>query len=343
MVIVIIAGGSGSRLWPLSTPAYPKHLLKITNDSTLLQNTYQRAVLLTDDIYIISEASHVKYVYEQLPDLSRDNIVVEPARRGTASCIIAALAKIKQQHPADEPIVFMHADHHIRDTQGFVDTIDMAARMSVAHQQIVLLGVEPTYPATGFGYIERGKHASQDVPLYTVANFKEKPKRDVAKAYVASGKYLWNMGYFVAPLQVFENNIKAFAPHLWKNYQSLIAAKNQAAQEKQYLAFKSEPIDTALIEQVPQLLVTHGAFDWMDVGSYPDIHLINPQDDEGNTIKGTIALEDTSNSLIHNDTKLPLAVIGLDNVAIIATPNGILVTNKSHAQKVGDISKRFTG
>jgi mannose-1-phosphate guanylyltransferase len=340
MIAVIIAGGSGTRLWPLSTHDYPKHLLKLTNEKSLLQNTYERADLLADTIYIISESSHIEHVYDQLPDLPKDRIIVEPGRRGTASCVVAALARIKTSHDSGEPVVFMHADHHIRDTGGFIETLLAATEIAARFGRIVLLGLEPTHPATGYGYIERGSNANGG-RIYDVKSFKEKPDRTTAQEYLQSGNYLWNMGYFVAPLEVFEKKIKEHAPHLWSNYQKLLDTTNEQEHTACYLEFEAEPIDTALIERVEDLLVVPGVFDWLDVGSYPDVHIVNPQDEEGNTLQGNVVTEHVSNSLVRNDTETPVAVVGMDNVAVIVTEHGILVTNKSHAQKVGDVAKRI--
>ncbi len=342
MIIVIIAGGSGTRLWPLSTNNYPKHLLKITDKNSLLQNTYDRASRLASDIYVISEASHIEHVYQQLPELPRQNIIVEPGRRGTASCIIAALAKIKQHHDDQEPVVFMHADHHIRDIFSFTESLVLAAESSQIHQKIVLLGLVPTRAETGFGYIQRGDYANGD-HVFDVVNFKEKPDKSTAQSYLDSGNYLWNMGYFVAPLAVFEQRIKTHAPHLWENYQKLLAAEHQEAHDQHYLLFPNEPIDTALIEQVPDLLVVPGSFDWMDVGSYKDMHEVNEVNDSGNTVSGNVLTEKLTNSFVRNETDTPVGVIGLDNVAVVVTADGILVTNKSHSQEVGTIAKKIQG
>lgn len=342
MIIVIIAGGSGTRLWPLSTNEYPKHLLHITDGKSLLQNTYTRARLLADDIYIISEASHAHHVREQLPELPDDNVIVEPGRRGTASCVVAALAKIKQRHSSEEPVVFMHADHHIRDTSGFVESLELAGTLSVEHQRIVLLGLMPTHPATGFGYIQRGKHANGG-QVFDVVTFKEKPDKPTAQQYLDSGNYLWNMGYFVAPLAVFERSFQEHAPHLWQNYQKLVDSAHSEEHDEHYLQFNSEPIDTALIEQVPDLLVTPGSFDWMDVGSFSDMHQVNQQDERGNTVQGEALVDDVSNSYVRNDTDVPVGVIGLDNVAVVVTESGILVTNKTYSQNVGSLAKKVQG
>jgi len=341
MIVVIIAGGSGSRLWPLSTPQYPKHLLSLTNDKSLLQNTYTRAALLASDIYIVTEKSHAHHIAQQLPDMPEGNIIAEPGRRGTAGCMLVALALIKRQHGADEPIVFMHADHHIRDVEAFTEAVKRAAEYAGAKNRLVLLGVEPTYPAISYGYIHKGENANGSNPIYNVKNFKEKPDYETAEEYVASGHYLWNMGFFVAPLAVFENSIQTYAPELWQNYQKLLAATSAEETDEIYMKFENYPIEIALTEKVPNLLVMPGTFDWMDVGSYPEVHQVNHQDDAGNTLQGKIATEDVTSSFVRNDTDIPLAVIGLDNVVVVSTPEGILVTSKTHAQRVGDVSKRF--
>lgn len=341
MIAVIIAGGSGTRLWPLSTQEQPKHLLSLTNEYSLLQNTFKRAARVAKHIYVVTEHSHAELLRGQLPELPVENVIVEPGRRGTASCIILALHFIKQRHGAKETIIFMHADHVIRDEDAFIATVSKAAEESVAHQRQVLLGVEPTYPSTGFGYIERGDEVGGSGALYGVGSFKEKPDHATAQSYVKAGKYLWNMGYFVAPLSVFESNIKKHAPRLRKDYQKLMACNDSEATQAAYLDFESEPIDTALNEKTPDLLVIPGTFDWVDVGSFGDLHGISEQDEAGNVVKGRQALEAVTNSYIHNETNIPVAVIGLDNIVVVATEAGVLVVNKNFSQKVGDVSKRF--
>ena len=146
MIIVIIAGGSGTRLWPLSTSTYPKHLLKIGDDEhSILQNTYLRAKRLTNKIYVVSEISHIKHVKKQLAELSDSHFIVEPGRRGTANCILAALIKLAEIEDHDEPIAFIHADNFIRDEKGFVNSFNIALKATTNEQKIVLVGVEPTY------------------------------------------------------------------------------------------------------------------------------------------------------------------------------------------------------
>jgi mannose-1-phosphate guanylyltransferase len=341
MIIVIIAGGSGTRLWPLSTPEYPKHLLNINGDArSLLQHTYDRARGLTDKVYVVSDASHIKHVREQLPELPEESFIVEPGRRGTANCIVAALAYINKNHDPDEPIASIAADHYIRDRAGFNHSFKIATEISYSTSKIVLIGVEPDYPATGFGYIEKDELIDEQNFVYKVRSFKEKPNFDLARSYVNSGNYLWNCSYFVGSVNTFKQKMDQYSPVLLESYEKLVSSSDEDY-EKTYLSLENESIDYALIEKVEDLLVVPASFDWMDLGSFSDLHKAVGGDISGNHVKGKAEIEDVSNSYIHNSEDKPIAVIGLDNVAVINTPSGILVTRKDLAQKVGEVSKRI--
>ncbi len=341
MIVVIIAGGSGTRLWPLSTPDHPKHLLKINGDKlSLLQHTYERARQLTEQVYIVSEAGHIQYVKDQLKELADDHFIVEPARRGTASCIVAALAHITKRSDPDEPIAFMHADHYIRDTAGFTHSFRIATEVCSSEKRIVLVGVEPDYPATSFGYIQKGELLKEEPYVYNVHSFKEKPEFDVAKRYLESGNYVWNGGYFVGSINTFKNSLRTYAPDLYQNYEKLVNV-SEADYKDVYLGFENMAIDYALIEKVPDMLVVPAAFDWMDLGSFGDLHKAVGGDEQGNHIHGRVETEEATNSFVHNQEDKPVAIIGLDNVVVVNTPHGILVARKDLSQKVGAVSKKF--
>jgi mannose-1-phosphate guanylyltransferase len=343
MIIVIIAGGSGTRLWPLSLPDYPKHLLKINGDDrSLLQHTYDRAKKLTDDIYVVSEIGHIQHVKEQLPELSDDAFVVEAARRGTASCILAALAHISKRHSPDEPIASIHADHYIRDVDGFAHSFRVATETSTEQGRIVLVGVEPDYPATGFGYIQKDTILDEAKFVYNVHSFTEKPEYVMAKEYLESGNYLWNCGYFVGSVSTFTEKMRQYAPDLLETYNKLVVATSETY-DSIYLSLKSEAIDYALIEKVQDLLVVPAAFDWMDLGSYADLaKAVGANNASDNFFDGNVEVENVNNSYVHNEEDKPVALIGLDNVVVINTPQGILITRKDMSQKVGEVSKRIT-
>ena len=341
MIVVIIAGGSGTRLWPLSTSGYPKHLLTIGDDkNSLLQNTYARAKKLGDEVYIVSDISHIKHVKEQLSELADDHFIVEPGRRGTANCILTALVQIGKNHNADEPIAFIHADHYIRDVAGFQHSFRIANSISKKHGRIVLIGVEPDHAETGFGYIQKAEILDEELFVYGVDSFKEKPDFKTARGYLRSGNYLWNCGYFVGSINTFKEKMAADAPDLLANYTKLNETPDESY-EQAYLELTNDAIDYALIEKVKDLLVVPAGFDWMDLGSFADIAKVSSGAESGNYVKGNVELEEVENSYIENHEDKPIAVVGLDNCVVINTPHGILVARKDMSQKVGDVSKRI--
>jgi mannose-1-phosphate guanylyltransferase/mannose-6-phosphate isomerase len=345
MITVIIAGGSGTRLWPLSTPEYPKHLLKLTGKRTMLQMSYDRASRLGDTIYVVTEASHCEHVRKQLPELPDSAFLIEPGRRGTAHCILFALDVIARKHNHDEPIAFIHSDHHVRDIGGFARSFAIAAKMSQAHNQITLIGIEPTFPSTGFGYIERDGVVDDIAGIYSVKSFKEKPDYKTAQAYMESGNYLWNCGYFVGSVNTFLSEMRLSAPDLYKSFQSLeeISKVGTEQYHEAYLSFDSQAIDIALIEKAKGLIVVSASFDWMDVGSFKDLHDVVPQDEWGNYFYGeNIHSIDVSNVYVRNEENdKPIAVIGLDNVVVVNTLDGILVSRKDVSYRTGEIAKKL--
>lgn len=345
MIVFIVAGGSGTRLWPLSTPSYPKHLLKVNSDKTLIQNTLERAKMLTDEssIYVYTESSHVDHVKKQLKDFEQSHILVEPARRGTANCVLYALQFLKKKGiPKNEAVALIWADHVIRDARGFADTFKRAAGASEKHGRVVFIGAEPANPSTAFGYIEHGSDYDGEKQIFEFKDFHEKPDKDTAEKYLETGRYLWNMGYMVTTTAAFEAAAQKYSPDFYEGYQKLLNSTEKDF-EKVYLSLKNDAIDYAFSEKLREALVMPGSFDWIDVGSYSDLHAISFQDSEGNYVNGAkIATENVTNSYINNETETPIAVVGLDNVVVINSPNGILVINKNFSQKVKDVANKLS-
>ena len=345
MIAVIIAGGSGTRLWPLSTSTQPKQLLALTSERTMVQQAYDRARKLGDTIYVVTEASHAGALRAQLPELPDEAFLIEPGRRGTAHCIVLALDYINRHHDRTEPIAFIHSDHNVRDTQGFAHSFDTAARISRERGCITLIGIEPTFPSTGFGYIQRDGVIDVQAGVYNVESFKEKPDYETAKQYVESGNYLWNCGYFVGSVEVFMREMQRSAPDLWSNYQTLasIADFGSEAYNQAYLALDNQVIDIALIEKAHQLAMVSASFDWMDIGNFKDLHDAVTKDEAGNYAYGdNIHTIDVASTYIRNEQPdKPVAVIGLDNVVVVNTPDGVLVARRDVAAKCGDIAKQL--
>ena len=331
MTIAIIAGGQGTRLWPLSKPDQPKHLLSLVNEDSLLQNTISRVESLTENIFIVTEASHSDEVKKQIPKYA-GKIIVEPTRRGTAHCILFALSEIKKQVSAEEVIVFLHADHHIGDVESFLETVRAAAETSDRLKRIALIGVSPDYPATGFGYIKTGKEVADqnELPVLKVEEFVEKPDEKTALAYLKSKKYLWNLGLFAGSINTFESEIEKHNKDLWERYK-LLQTENAT---KHYFEFPNEPIDTALIEKVSELVVVPGKFDWADVGSFKDLYEILKNGSD-NVHKGGVYDINSKDSLVIAHKK-PIVTIGLEGMIVVDTPDGILVCPKEKCQLVKD-------
>lgn len=344
MITVIFCGGSGTRLWPLSTHHNPKQLINLVGERSPLLTTYERASKISDKVYLLPETRLIDSIQKQLPELGEDKIIIEPGMRGTASCLVAALDTISRKHDKDEPIAFLSVDHHIRDVQGFVDSFEVAAETAAREKRIALVGIEPTYPATGFGYIEKAELLPDNDRVYSVASFREKPDFDTAKEYTASGRYLWNCGYFVASVDTFLDEMRRSAPKLVEYYDKLHSIDDQMSEEykETYLTFENESIDYALIEKVEDLVVVPASFDWMDIGSFKDLHAANVSDYAGNCVAGeNVYAPGVENAYIRNEEAKPIAVIGLDNVVVVNTPDGILVSRKDLSQKVGEIAKKI--
>lgn len=344
MITVIIAGGSGTRLWPLSTSGYPKHLLKLVGERTLLQATYDRAAKLGKDVYIVTESGHAQHIRAQLPELPDTSFLIEPGRRGTAHCIVFALDVIRRTGNMHEPIAFIHADHFIRDTESFVRSLTIAGNVSTQYKNITLVGIEPTFPSIGLGYIERGERIDLEKGAYRVGSFKEKPNFETALGYVDSGNYLWNCGYFVGSVQTFDDEIGKSSPDLEKSITLLHSVTDYPSSDynETYLSLDTQIIDYALSERSDNLAVIGASFDWLDVGSYKDLHEAVNKDQQENYIQGNnIHALEVENVYIRNEEEKPVVVIGLDNIVVVNTPDGILISRKDVSHRVGEVAKKI--
>lgn len=311
----------------------------------MVQQAYDRASKLGETVYVVTEASHAEALRAQLPELSDEAFLIEPGRRGTAHCIIFALDYIARHHDHDEPIAFIHSDHHVRDLSGFARSFATAGKISTERGDITLIGIEPTFAATGFGYIERDGVIDASAGVHRVESFKEKPDYETATKYVESGNYLWNCGYFVGSVNTFLDVMRNDAPDLQANYEVLSGVEEFASQSYNdtYLALDNQVIDIALIEKAKKLAVVSASFDWMDIGSFKDLHDAVPKDEAGNYFHGeNIHDIEVENVYVRNEEPgKPVAVIGLDNVVVVNTPDGILVARKDVSAKCGDVAKKL--
>jgi mannose-1-phosphate guanylyltransferase len=343
--VVILAGGSGTRLWPRSRESHPKHLLALHGKQSLLQATYQRVRRLTDEVSVITERSQVESIHAQLPELTSAHFIIEPARRGTASALGLAAVTIARRDPG-ATMISVHADHYLGDDEdAYLRTLDGEAAWAESRASLVTVGLKPPYPSTAFGYMRLGERvlAPGRDPAYRVQAFVEKPDLHTAERYLANGDYFWHLGLFSWPVDVLFAELAKHAGELYKGLMAFGDATvrgDPAAAELAYLELPPAPIDTAVLEKTSNLLMVPAQFEWHDIGSWADLHDILEQDEAGNFVEGEHVLIDSRNCMIHSPRKL-VAAVGLENMVVIETDDAILICPKARSQDVRLIVERL--
>lgn len=343
---IILSGGSGTRLWPLSRQALPKQFIQLGGlDKSLLQLCLDRVkhISLPANRWIITAKGQEELCKRQLSDQKDLKILVEPTARNTAPAIAFSAWKLLKEN-TEAIMVILPSDHAIQNTRSFEHSISDAIRL--ARQNLfVTLGIQPTHPATGFGYIEQGLPLDEEgniiLPMklnetrptgYSVRSFREKPNQAVAEQFLRTGKYLWNAGMFVWKAQTFWN---AFS-HLQPEMAAMIESLDSGDFEKKYASLQNISIDVAFIEQTSHVACVPATFDWNDVGSWSAVRDCFSQDANGNSVSGNILALETKNSVLHSTGPF-VSVVGMENVAVVATPDGVLVMPLDRSQDVKKI------
>ncbi len=333
---VIMAGGRGERFWPKSRNNRPKQFLSLTSDGeTMIQKTVKRLLPLVDmeDIYIVTNAAYTELVLDQLPDLPKENILAEPCARNTAPCIAFAAAVIKQKYD-DAVMLVLPSDHLIGYEDIYINTLKKAIRAAEQGKNLVTIGITPTYPETGYGYINFGKECGD---TYEVERFVEKPDLPTAKEYLASGKYLWNSGMFVWKVSSILADMKEFMPDIYDGAVRIGEAFNTPGFEdvlvKEFYAFRSESVDFGIMEKADNIYTIPGSFGWDDVGSWLAVERINETDDDKNYIEGDVISIGSERTTICGGKRL-VAAVGLEDIIIVDTDDAVLVCSKNSTQDV---------
>lgn len=340
---IIMCGGSGTRLWPLSRSQFPKQFLSLVNNNSMLQDTLARLPFEHKAPVFICNEDHRFLVAEQVKQVNCDNatILLEPQGRNTAPAVaLAALHALCENEEA--LLLVLAADHVIKDTEKFHQAINNAA-ISAEQGKLVTFGIVPTHAETGYGYIKKGTSLSdeQNQLIYQVAQFVEKPDKDTAQSYLASGDYLWNSGMFLFKASRYIEELKKFRPDI------LVACQNAMTKvetdldfirpdREAFLQCADESIDYAVMEKTSDAVVVPLDVGWSDVGSYAALWEVCTQNAEQNVLKGDVIAHDTYNSYIHSQNKL-IATLGVDNLVIIDTPDAVLVADKNKVQNVKEI------
>jgi mannose-1-phosphate guanylyltransferase/mannose-6-phosphate isomerase len=345
IVPVLLAGGSGTRLWPLSREGYPKQFLKLTDEWSLLQHTVQRAGALaraTAPILICNEG-HRFLVAEQLRQAGIEGaeILLEPAARNTAPAVATACLLAKERHGGEALVFIMAADHLIADLASFVAAVEIAAKVA-ASGRLTTFGITPQRAETGYGYIQKGKALPEGG--FEVAAFVEKPDSARAKAYVDSGEYLWNSGMFLFQAQSFLDELQRLDPAMLEACSKALAhAKRDLdfvrLDAAAFKAARSDSIDYAVMEKTDKAAIVPMDAGWDDVGSWSFLET-RSRDSRGNYSRGDVLLEDSDNTLIHSESRL-VAALGLKDVVVVETKDAVLVTTRNRAQDVKRIVTRL--
>ncbi len=334
---VIMAGGRGTRFWPRSRGAMPKQLLDITGDSTMLQQTVERIVPLVPlrNILIVTGAEQAALVREQLPDVPAENIIVEPVGRNTAPCICLAATKLYQQDP-DAVMLVLPADHHIGNPDGFRACLKAAADAASETGALVTIGIAPTQPETGYGYIQYDSSRSR-AGAYRVEQFYEKPDIECALQYIAKGNFLWNSGMFAWKASVI---LEAVKKHLPAMHDLLFPLKDSwgkpsitAAIAEAYGKVQPISIDYGVMEKEDEVYTLVGDFGWNDIGSWSAIYDISAKDSVGNVLRGDVIAVESENCMVYSPSKL-VAIVGLKDIVVVETDDALLVVPRDRAQDV---------
>lgn len=338
---VVLAGGGGTRFWPLSRQCKPKQVLNLSGHDTMINETVKRMsdLIPQENVYIVTNKSQGTILREVLSkEVPDKNILMEPVGRNTAACIGLAAMVIQKRH-GESIICISPSDAYIGEDDNYEDTLRKAFKCSEENESLVTIGIKPSYPATGYGYINFNR-SLETAGAYSVEEFVEKPDLEKAKKFLKNGDYLWNSGILVCRTSILLDNIKRFLPRLFNQLEVLKpfidTEKQDEMLEAIYPTMQSISIDYGILERSDKVLVIPGDFSWNDVGSWDSFAVLFPPDENGNIIKTEHIGIDTKNSIIYGSNKL-VATIGIDQMIIVNTEDALLICPKSRAQEVKNI------
>ena len=334
-----MAGGIGARFWPISRRRKPKQLLDLLGEGSLIEQTMERiAPLVAPECrWIVTSRPQVEMIRGLSPNLPENRFIVEPIGRNTAPAIGLSAVHLLRSDP-DAVMIVLPADHRIGNVEQFRECLRKAVEMTAQSDRLATLGIEPSRPETGYGYIQMDRAAKELAPgVWRVKTFAEKPNPATAKLFLESGEFLWNSGIFVWRADVILRQLSEFQPKWYGGLQEIAGAIGTPDEDevtrRVFSALKGISIDYAVMEYAPHVIVVQGTFDWSDVGSWDEIWRLLPRDAEGNACRGAARLVQSKNSMVLAKERL-IALVGVDDLIVVGAGDAILICPRNESQRV---------
>lgn len=343
---VIMAGGVGTRFWPRSRERSPKQFLEILGQGTMIDNTLTRLQPLVDpnNAFVVTNKLQAEVLQKLVPSMKKENILAEPIGRNTAACVGLAALWIQRMDP-NGIMVVSPADHIVLNTDEFLRILRLAVKVAEQKDALVTIGIKPTHPETGYGYIQSAeeeidRNEFRPQGVYRVKTFAEKPNLETAERFLKSGDFFWNSGIFIWKASGILREIELHLPDLHEQLQDIrksIGSPNyEQTLEHAYRIIRSISIDYGVMEKAGNVYVVKGDFGWSDVGSWDEVVRLTPADAQGNSIKGKTIIHDSKNNYIDAGSRL-VATIGVEDLIIVSTDDAVIVCKKGRSQDVKEV------
>jgi mannose-1-phosphate guanylyltransferase len=344
---ILMAGGVGSRFWPVSTTDFPKQFHDMLGTGeTLIQKTFSRLSKLipSENILILTNEKYNDLVLKQLPQVSQDQVLLEPAMRNTAPCILYASLKIQKKNP-NAVMVVAPSDHWIEDEVAFVHDLQQSFDFCEANNALMTLGITPTFPNTGFGYIEFDKEDTNSIKKVT--QFREKPDYETAKSFLKSGNFVWNAGIFIWSVKAITEAFSQFQPVMnnlfLSGYNDYNSENEKSFISNNYDLAENISIDYAILEKAQNVYILPATFDWNDLGTWGSLHEKLEKDENNNAVvNATVVLENASNNIIRTDAKKLIVIDGISDYIIVDKEDVLLIYPKSKEQDIKKIVSKIS-
>jgi mannose-1-phosphate guanylyltransferase len=335
---LVLAGGSGQRFWPVSRDRLPKQLLRLFGGKTMLEGTIERleGLVPKENILVLTNHQQLGAVREVLKDFPRENIVAEPEKRDTGPAIALGIGWVAARDP-NAVMMVLPSDHLIKDTAQFQRALKAACRAAEDGGALVTIGIKPTWPCPSYGYIERGDpiKSGDGVPVYEVKRFREKPSPDLATQFLSQGNFTWNAGMFFWSLPTVRENLRQHCPEFAEFIDELESTPDfEVTLKARFPSLTKLSIDYALMENAKRVLNVEATFDWDDVGNWTSVGAYLATDAEGNQHNCALSQLDAGHNLVFANTGQHVALLGVEHLMIISTPDALLIAHRSEAEKL---------